>query len=165
MTTDELFAEFWKRRYMGDSPGARETHAKTAFDEVIAPHLAIPRSLKTDPPTDGEFIVLARPHSVAQIHIQRLSHIDPSYTHWIPFPELPPDPIADEFEEHWETVNQDAVDNKESYKAGWIAARKHSQRPKGDVVETLSEVEQYKRRMLKRMDPLGREPGESGDAS
>jgi hypothetical protein len=122
-TIDELFAEFRKRQYIGDSPGARETHMKNAFEEVIVPHLAIPRSLKTDPPKEGEFIVLGRPCCVAQIHIQRLSHIDPSYTHWIPFPELPPDPDEDEFEKHWETVDQDAVDEA-SYKAGWLAARK-----------------------------------------
>ncbi len=127
MTREELWDRFWVRSWKDDDIGC----IREAWDELVVHHLNIPRSLKDDPPKDGEdVIVLKGAVSAMRIryhHDYNEVHAG-NWTHWIPRPELPKlDGDEEEFDAWWSQKSITPVNSicaKDYAKAAWTAARK-----------------------------------------
>ncbi len=122
MTLDLLWDRFWERSWTTDNVGC----IREAWDEVVVPHLNIPRSLRDDPPKDGKDIIVLK----GKVSAMRISYEHDYYevhagnwTHWIPRPELPQiDKDQQEFEAWYKDL--DKPWDKDNCQIIWKAARK-----------------------------------------
>jgi hypothetical protein len=141
ISTDELFNKFWGKLFKGSlpkveiAPGCHPksiymSDAESVFEELIAPHLNIPRSIKADPPKAGVWVIILSESSVSLAQYPTNYH-ESSWTHWIPLPELPQiDKDEQEFEawvkttDIWGNYGKGREPNCFSaIKRAWLAAR------------------------------------------
>ncbi len=117
MIKDLLWDRFWERSRTTDNVGC----VKEAWDEVVVPHLNIPRSLNDDPPEDGKDIIVLK----GDVSAMRVTYplYSGNWTHWIPRPELPQlDKDQQEFEVWYKDL--DKLWDKDNCKIIWMAGRK-----------------------------------------
>ncbi len=122
MIKDLLWDRFWERSRTTDNVGC----VKEAWDEVVVPHLNIPRSLNDDPPEDGKDIIVLK----GDVSAMRISYHDSfneihagKWTHWIPRPEISKEDKDDqEFEAWYKDLNKEW--DKDNCKIIWMAGRK-----------------------------------------
>jgi hypothetical protein len=135
MTSKELYECFKKQRAPGMACGIDELRRleDSAWFMLVEPYLAIPRSIKDDPPTDDQWVILIRDTplegkgvTIVKGHWAKNNSSNYKFEFWIPAPDLPkPDKDEQEFDE-WINKNGARLGcgEKNAFRMVWMAARK-----------------------------------------
>lgn len=127
MTANELFNEFWRACNKAEGNGCSETRAAALWDEVVAPHLNVPRSLPEDPPYDGQRVIIFETDAHGAILKLRVGFggLSKGEGFWMPCPNLPEiDMHGIEFKrwlEHQDVLKDASKERIRDIRFGWIA--------------------------------------------
>jgi hypothetical protein len=127
MTSNEMFNEFWRACSKPEGEKNSVAIAAALWDEMVAPHLNIPRSLLADPPDEGQKVIIFEIDARGTIVRLRvgLGGVSKGEGFWMPCPSLP-ETGMDEIEFGRWLVNQvvlkDAPKERiRDIRIGWIA--------------------------------------------
>lgn len=127
MTTNELFNEFWRAYNKAEGDGCSETRAAALWDEMVSPHLNVPRPLLADPPDVGQKIIifdLDADGSVVRLRIG-IAGISKGDGFWVPFPSLPGTSMDEVELGRWlqrqEFLKDASKERIRDIRIGWIA--------------------------------------------
>jgi hypothetical protein len=129
MTSNELFNEFWHACSKAEGEKKCVAIAGALWEELVAPHLNIPRPLLADPPREGQKVIIFDLDTRGTIMRLRvgLGGFSKGNGYWMPCPSLPETSMEEIEFGRWlanQAILKDAPKERiRDIRIGWIARR------------------------------------------